>query len=147
MRALAPLAFAFVAALTAAVACSNQGEGEFCDLNNVNNDCQSGLECVPAPGLSDALTSRYRCCPIPPATPTTSACALNTNTVIDASTEVPDAPVGPGPDAEAGSASEAGPAEAAADAPSADAPSDAKSDAIPTTPEAGPEGGADASPE
>jgi hypothetical protein len=147
MRAPALLAFAFVAALIAAAACSDQGEGEFCDPNNGNNDCQSGLECVPAPGLSPTLTNRDRCCPILPALPTTTACALNTNTVIDASTEVPDAPIGPGPDAEAGSASEAGPAEAAADGPSADAPSDAKGDAVVPTPEAGLEGGADASPE
>jgi hypothetical protein len=143
MRAPALLAFAFAAALTAAVACSNQGEGEFCDTNNGSNDCQDGLACVPAPGLSATLTNRDRCCPILPALPTTSACALNTTTVIDASTEVPDAPPGASPDAEAGSAFEAGIAEAAADAPSADA----QADVVVRTPEAGPEGGTDASPE
>ena len=140
MRAPALLLFAFVTSLTASLACSNQGEGEFCDSNNGNNDCQGGLECVPAPGLSGTLTNRDRCCPILPAQPTTSACSLNTTTVIDASTEVPDAAVSPGPDAEAGN-----PSEASADA-AGDVVLDSPADVV-TAPDAAHEAGADASPE
>ena len=39
------LLLALVASMTAAVACSNQGEGEVCDADNGSNDCQDGLVC------------------------------------------------------------------------------------------------------
>jgi hypothetical protein len=102
------LLLAFVGAVLASVACSNQGEGEFCTMANGNNDCQDGLECLAAPGVTgSASVNKNRCCPIPPAQPTTSACALNTSTMIDASTEIPDVISNLGSDAEAGSAPEA----------------------------------------
>jgi hypothetical protein len=107
------LLLAFVGAVTASVACSNQGEGEFCSPSNGNNDCQGGLQCQAAPGLP-ATVNRDRCCPIPPAQPTTAACSLNTTTVIDAATEVGDAFPGSESGAEAGS-----PPEASAAAPDA----------------------------
>ncbi len=115
MRASALLVPAFLAVVMAS-ACSNQGEGDFCDPNNGNNDCDTGLECVAAPGLSGGTVNRNRCCPIAPAQPTTSACSLNTSTVIEAGTEVPDAFASGVP--EAGAAVEAGPPDAtvAADA-------------------------------
>jgi hypothetical protein len=127
----AVLLFSLFSFATAAVACSNQGEGEFCDANNGNNDCQDGLECAPAPGVTGGA-NRDRCCPMPPATPTTAACSLNTSTVIEASTEVP----------EGGSEPETGAADAPADAVSIDSPVD-----VAAPPAAGLEGGADASPE
>jgi hypothetical protein len=136
------LLLALVGAVLAS-ACSNQGEGEFCTIANGNNDCQDGLECMAAPGVT-ASVNKNRCCPIPPGQPTTSACALNTSTVIDASTEIPDAIPGSTPDAEAGSSSEA----------SAPASPDATVDAgtemadVTTVPEATPDAGhADALPE
>jgi hypothetical protein len=139
MRAPALLCFAAVACLTASIACSNQGEGEFCNSFNGNNDCQDGLECVPAPGLSAGLTDRDRCCPIPPAQPTTAACSVNTNAVIDADTEVPDAQTGPG--------SEAGPHEASVvDAPGDVVSADSAGDVVAPVPDAGREGGTDGSP-
>ena len=142
MRAPALLSFAFAASVAASLACSNQGEGEFCNPNNGNNDCQGGLTCVPAPGLSDTLTNRDRCCPVLPAQPTTSACALNTTAVIDAATEVPDGTVvSPGPDAEAGSPSEASVPDATGDVV-LDSPAD-----VVAVPDASHEAGADASPE
>jgi hypothetical protein len=143
MRAPALLLFAVVTSLAASLACSNQGEGEFCSQSNGDNDCQGGLSCVPAQGLSTALTNRDRCCPIPPAQPTTAACSISTTTVIDAATEVPDAIATPAPDAEAGSPTEASVADATGDVVSADAPGDA---VIPS-PDASHEAGADASPE
>jgi hypothetical protein len=135
------LLLALVASMTAAVACSNQGEGDFCDSNNGNNDCQDGLECVPAPGVTGSV-NRDRCCPVLPAQPTTAACSLSTTTVIDAATEVPDGSNLPSPGAEAGGASEAGAADGAADVVSIDSAGD-----VVATPEASIDGGADASPE
>jgi hypothetical protein len=132
MRVFALLVPAFLAVVMAS-ACSNQGEGDFCDPNNGNNDCNDGLECVPAPGLSGGIVNRNRCCPIAPAQPTTSACSLNTSTVIEAGTEVPDAFALGVPDAEAGAAVEAG-------SPDATVAADAG-----TTPL--PDAGADTSPE
>ena len=43
-------------------ACARQGEGERCDFNNSgNDDCESGLVCVPSDELLDNSTDR--CCP------------------------------------------------------------------------------------
>src|ERR1700722_1622243 len=131
MRAPALPPFAVLASLTVLVACSNQGEGEFCDLSNGSNDCQSGLQCIPAPGLSGDLTSRDRCCPIPPAQPTTSACELNTTAVLDASAAIGDT----------GTPPEASVADAVGDVVAADAPADA----VVSVPEAGVDAAADAS--
>lgn len=75
------------------VACSNQGEGEFCDTRFGNDDCQSDLVCVQqAPGLSDMqgiVTSR--CCPSDSTQATTAACMANVAGLGDASNEVGDA--------------------------------------------------------
>ncbi len=134
------LLLAFVGAVTASVACSNQGEGEFCNSNNGNNDCQDGLECIAAPGVS-ATVNRDRCCPTPPAQPTTVECSLPTTTLIDAATEVPDVIVLSGPDAEAGSAPEASAApdaEAGSTQEASAVVPDAASDAHASTPDAGP---------
>jgi hypothetical protein len=131
MRAPALLLFAVLASLTALIACSNQGEGEYCDQSNGDNDCQSGLVCKPAPGLTGTFTTR--CCPMSPADATTSACGLNTTTVLDASAAIGDT----------GSPSEASVADAVGDVVAADAPADV----VALAPEAGLDAGADASPE
>jgi hypothetical protein len=100
------------------VACSNQGEGEFCDTRFQNDDCQSGLVCVEqAPGLSameGIVTSR--CCPSDSTQATTAACMTNVAGVGDASNEVGEASVD--------AASEAGSSEVDA-APEAGRPADA----------------------
>jgi hypothetical protein len=134
------LLLALVASMTTAIACSNQGEGEFCDSNNGNNDCQEGLQCVPGLGVPAAgIVNRDRCCPVPPAQPTTAACSSPSATVIDASTEAPDgSDLTTTPVAEAGGPSEAGAADGAGDDVSIDS-------AAVATPDAAPEGGADAS--
>ncbi len=139
-RLPALLLLALVASMTAAIACSNQGEGEYCDTNNGNNDCQDGLACVPAPGVTGTV-NRDRCCPVLPAQPTTAACSLSTTTVIDAATETFDGSLAT-PGVEAGAASEAGAADGASDVVSIDSAGD-----VVATPDAGVEGGADASPE
>ncbi len=67
-------------------ACSNQGEGEFCDTANMNNDCQDGLTCQdPAPGLvamQGIVASR--CCPADTAQATTAACMASASGLINA---------------------------------------------------------------
>jgi|HubBroStandDraft_6_1064221.scaffolds.fasta_scaffold833043_2 hypothetical protein len=131
MRAPALLLFAVLASLTALVACSNQGEGEYCDPMNGDNDCQSGLVCIAAPGLTGMFTSR--CCPMSAADATTAACGLNTTTALDASAAIGDT----------GSPSEASVADAVGDVLAADAPADV----VASSPEAGPEGGAGAAPD
>ena len=116
------LLLAFVGAVSASVACSNQGEGDYCDTANGNNDCQDGLFCDPMPpGVPvSAVTPHNRCCPIAPAQPTTAACSMSVG-VLDASTEVPDAIAASGSDAGAGNAPEASPGPSQ-DAGHADAP-------------------------
>jgi hypothetical protein len=131
------LLLAFVGALVASVACSSQGEGEFCTMANGNNDCQDGLECMAAPGVTGSANDD-RCCPIPPAQPTTAACTRNTGTVIDASTEIPDviSDVGSADVSDVGSADVG-----SADVGSADVGSDAEAGSAeasaPPTPDAG----------
>ncbi len=84
-----------LAAGAASVGCNGQGEGDFCVQNS---DCASGLECVQANGLSTSLTNRQRCCPTPPAQPSTPACmapladgGLPTEVLIDAGADGGDA--------------------------------------------------------
>jgi hypothetical protein len=139
------LLLALVASMTAAVACSNQGEGEVCDQNNGSNDCQDGLVCESAPGITGAtgLVNVFRCCPPSTTLATTAACSSPSATVIDAATEAPDGSnLTTTPVAEAGGASEAGAADGAADVVSIDSAGD-----VVATPEASIDGGADASPE
>jgi hypothetical protein len=107
------LAAGAVALITAATAagCSNQGEGDFCDIaaGITGGDCQDGLQCVSLPGQG---VNTDRCCPIPPGVATTVACMMNP-TAIDASTEGPDGAGNTTPDA--APATEAG-SEASTDA-------------------------------
>ncbi|HEX3772704.1 MAG TPA: hypothetical protein VHV30_17615 [Polyangiaceae bacterium] len=138
--ALAGAAFSVVAA-----GCSNQGEGEYCDIDagTVGGDCADGLECVAAPGLS-GTPNNSRCCPVAGgAAPTTAACTMNSLT-IDGSTEagaIDDDASGAAPDATAASdAADAG-ADVAPDAPVESGSPESGS------PESGvPESGGDASP-
>jgi hypothetical protein len=135
LASLVPFAlFAGVAALIASIACSNQGEGDYCDLLNGDNDCQSGLICTTPPGLAGMPGTNTRCCP-PSAAQATKAVCMGAANDSGPPTEVgdvfveasPDASVADGPssDGPAPEAStEAGPSEAGADAgpaPSADA--------------------------
>jgi len=61
-----------LSALSLALACSKQGEGERCDrraTNSGNEDCQSGLVCTPRENLNGTIiapgesTDEGRCCP------------------------------------------------------------------------------------
>jgi hypothetical protein len=134
MRIPAPASFALfagVALATLAVGCSNQGEGEFCDINAgvIGGDCADGLQCGPAPGLQAmAGANTDRCCPGAPGVATVPAC-MQSASAIDASTEGPDGSIDGASEAapvEAGEASveastpEAGSNDATTDGPSAD---------------------------
>jgi hypothetical protein len=57
-----PLFHLPLAILVAIASCSDQGEGERCDVNSGNKDCASGLFCVPALDLADK-SQGDRCCP------------------------------------------------------------------------------------
>jgi len=79
------LGFSLVATLALAAfagACSNQGEGERCDKDNGNLDCQSGLICRRIGAAKYDL-----CCPTADQTPSVPACS---NVVVET---VPDAAV------------------------------------------------------
>lgn len=52
--------------------CSNQGEGERCDIRNFNTDCQAGLSCVSF--LGSNARNYQLCCPAPPAVSVVPAC-------------------------------------------------------------------------
>jgi hypothetical protein len=146
-----PAAFSFASftlaagavALITAVGCSDQGEGDFCDITAgvTGGDCQDGLECVSVPGQG---VNTDRCCPGDRSLATTAACSENT-TAIDASTEGPDASGGTSPDAapatEAGSEASTD-AAARADGGASDGAVDAG--ASDGALESGPDGGASA---
>lgn len=64
-------------------ACSNQGEGERCEIANGNNDCKTdeGLLCYPANQLNNSNSDR--CCPAKRELSTSPVCKLQT--LFDAS--------------------------------------------------------------
>ena len=71
-----PLLHFPLAVLLAAASCSNQGEGERCDVNSGttdSKDCKSGLICVPHEQLLDP-TQGDRCCPETVTASTDSRC-------------------------------------------------------------------------
>lgn len=88
---------ALAAAVLAAASCSSQGQGDRCDVNNGDSDCESGLVCTPLsvlPGLNETTLNAAICCP-PPGTNTSStidACSRSSRAVTDSGTSsTPDA--------------------------------------------------------
>jgi hypothetical protein len=83
---------AIVVSLAASVACSDQGEGEYCSMDNgvTGGDCQNGLECVAAPGVGAGVADPHRCCPVDLSQATTAVCMAST-VQLDASNEIGDA--------------------------------------------------------
>lgn len=113
------LAVPVLAAGVVIAACSDEGEGQPCSLQNGSNDCQSNLICEKPPGQSD---SPAVCCPMDPSQATTPECSLPV-TGVDASPAPPDGRTvetstqdSPAEGAQ-GDASGDAPAEGAADAP------------------------------
>ena len=61
-------------------ACSKQGEGERCDLNSGNLDCETGLVCRSADQLSISGTRGVAlCCPQDGVEPSVNACRAGAN--------------------------------------------------------------------
>jgi hypothetical protein len=132
MRAPALLALAAVATLFVALACSNQGEGEVCDINNGNNDCQSNLVCARAPGVNEQSTPNvFRCCPPEGQPGTVPACQVPLG--FDAGMVPPDAEgeVEAGPDATVPDAGPEAASEASTDAGGTDGANGDASDGSP----------------
>lgn len=72
MRLLRLLTLSCLALLSA---CSKQGEGERCDLNSGNLDCDTGLVCRSADQLSISGTRGVAlCCPQDGVEPSVNAC-------------------------------------------------------------------------
>ncbi len=91
----------------ALAACSNQGEGDRCQAENGNDDCQDGLMCLAATqkpfgsgsGLvNPPFNNSDRCCPPNRNTATHPACVVLSPSVAGEGGAPPDA-TGPVPDA------------------------------------------------
>jgi hypothetical protein len=111
-----------LAAIGIGTACSNQGEGEVCNILNGSDDCQTdnGLSCFRASDLNNVTSDR--CCPTDRSQATHPACT--TPIVISGSSDAA-APADTGPGsvtqdaqvAETGSGTDAADAADTADAP------------------------------
>ena len=89
------LALAGFVALTAA--CSDYQEGERCESLNGNDDCASGLQCLPKAQINTPFNSSDRCCPVDRSTATSPACIIQ-QTPITGDAAPSDANSGPGAD-------------------------------------------------
>ncbi|HVW26510.1 MAG TPA: hypothetical protein VHC69_14175 [Polyangiaceae bacterium] len=73
-----------VLGVSAASACSNQGEGQRCDKNSGDSDCASGLVCKTIPGSMAGSLPESVCCPLNQSA-TTTACSAVASEFFDAS--------------------------------------------------------------
>ncbi len=96
-----------VGGLVTLAACSNQAEGDRCQAENGNDDCQSGLVCLAATQKSfnggtglvnPPYNSSDRCCPLDRSTATHPAC-VNLQTTITGDGAAPPPDTGPVQDA------------------------------------------------
>jgi hypothetical protein len=100
-------------------ACSNQSEGERCDVANSDEDCKTdeGLVCFPKAQLSAPYNNADRCCPRDRTTATTDPCKFPTNPIGGDSSPPPD--TGPAPDVQVEGSTDSG--DSGADVSSSDA--------------------------
>ncbi len=113
-KAAAIVTLATVAGWIALAACSNQGEGERCQVANNSDDCQDGLICIEARNLPQGYNNADRCCPPDRTKATHPACAALQSQIAGDSAPPPDT----GPVADTGS-------DTGLDAASTDADADA----------------------
>jgi len=109
--------------ILSASACSNQGEGERCDVLNGDDDCRTedGLRCYRAADLNNSNSDR--CCPIDRSRATNAVCKTPlTGVNNDAQAPTDSGPSTPTPDAtsgddagDAGDSGDSGITDAAAD--------------------------------
>ena len=71
-------------------ACSNNGEGERCQVNNNNDDCADGLICLASSQVNPSYNSSDRCCPVDRTRASHPACTLLQNSVAGDSAPPPD---------------------------------------------------------
>jgi hypothetical protein len=74
-------------------ACSNNAEGERCQVANNNDDCENGLICLASSQVNPSYNSSDRCCPVDRTTASHPACTLLQNPVAGDSS--PPADTGP----------------------------------------------------
>lgn len=79
-----------IAGWLALSACSNNAEGERCQVNNNNDDCENGLLCLAASQVNPSYNGSDRCCPADRALATHPACTLLQNPVAGDSSPPPD---------------------------------------------------------
>ena len=110
---LGVVALAVSGLLALSMACSNQGEGDRCEILNDNEDCSSadGLVCTAAASLNNSISDR--CCPADRSHAKEAVCKTPINVSGDASAP---SDTGPSPDASTDSGGETGPSDAARDA-------------------------------
>lgn len=73
-RTAAIVTVALVSGWLALSACSNNGEGERCEIDNNNDDCENGLVCLAARELPQGFNGGDRCCPPDRTQATHAAC-------------------------------------------------------------------------
>lgn len=122
--------------LAAALGCTDQEEGDRCDIRNGSLDCEAPLLCQRAADLSlQGETEGFAlCCPAPGQVISVDACRAQATTL----------PPDVTPDVDAGSGSET-PSDAGTQAPDASVPTDASTGSLPDAAPALPDAAADAS--
>jgi hypothetical protein len=95
-------------------ACSNQGEGERCELLNNSDDCQDGLVCTDTNALPEGFKTSPLCCPPERARATTEACREPAGSAVGDSAPPPD--TGPPPSSDAATDADAPVGDAGPDA-------------------------------
>ena len=107
IRIVGVLMASMLCGIVTLAACSNQAEGERCQAENGNDDCQDGLVCLAATqktfnggvGLVNApYNNSDRCCPYERSTASHPACVL-LQTTVTGDAAAPPADTGPTPDA------------------------------------------------
>jgi hypothetical protein len=73
-----------VSLAAAFLACSKQGEGERCDPNSGNLDCETGLACRSGEQLNIGFGTGFAlCCPPEGVPPTVDACRAGANLPVE----------------------------------------------------------------
>jgi len=107
IRIVGVLMASMLGGIVTLAACSNQAEGERCQAENGNDDCQDGLVCLAASqkdfnGGTGFVNAPYnnsdRCCPLDRDNATHPAC-VNLQTTVTGDGAAPPAETGPTPDA------------------------------------------------
>jgi len=121
LRLVTLVSVPLLAAFVVVAACSNEGEGEPCDPDNGNNDCQDGYACVVPPN-PNATNAPHVCCPGEGQSPTTPECTVNGNVKTGDASPPPDSAL-----PESATAADSHVSETSAEGSSADGPAEGSS--------------------